>query len=179
MRPIFLCLLGHGRLQHAAVHGLETRHVTVEADHHHRLPQIGDFHCLRGTQRHGVGAAEEHGDVRVTLQQVLGDREAFVLRPLGRLFGDDFQVGEAFQAFLETFGAVVFRRGAQLPLKDGDAAFAARYLADVFGKRARTGNAVAGNKRIAGCVRRVAVHGNHRNPRRLGGFDPAVAPAGM
>src|SRR3981081_4358139 len=102
------------------------------------------------------------------LQHILGDGKAFVLHPgLAWLLGHHLQSGEFGERLVEAFVTILLRSRSELALQDSDLAFSISNLADVLTQRARSGNAIRGNKSVPGIVRRRSVHANNGNTGRL------------
>ena len=161
-----LSLLSHRRFQCAAFDSLETRNVTVKTNHDDLVTKVCNFGGLGGSQGQGIRATKEDRDIRVSLQHVLPNREAFILHPhVARLLRDNLQIGELRKGLIEAFVPVLFRRCAELTLDNGDLAFSACNLPHVFAKRSSRPHAVRGDEGIARNVRRITINGDNRNLR--------------
>jgi hypothetical protein len=76
-----LRLLCRRYVEDALAQRFESRGVAIEAANHDLLRRIGDLDRLRGAEGEAVGLGEHDRNVRICLQHILHDLEAFVLAP--------------------------------------------------------------------------------------------------
>ena len=167
-----LSFLGHRRFQRAALNSLESRNVTIKTNDDDLVAKVCHFGGLGGPQGQGIRATKENRDIRISLQHVLPDRKTFVLHPrVAGLLGDNFQIRELREGFVEAFVPILFRRRAELTLDNGDLAFSAGDLSDVFAEGPSRPDAVGGDEGIARSIRSITINRNDRNLCRLRCFD--------
>ena len=94
------------------------------------------------------------------------------------LLGDDFQIGELFEGLVEAFVTILFRSRADLPLDNGDLAFAASNLANIFSQGSGRPDTVGGDKCVAGGIGSIAINRNDGNLCRLRCFDGHLGSSG-
>ena len=156
----------------AALDRFETRDVAIKADDDHLVTKVRHFGGLSSPQGQGVRTTKEDRDIRISLEHVLPDGETFVLHPrVARLLGHNLQIRELRKGFVEAFVPILFRRRAELTLDNGDLAFSAGNLADVFAEGPRRTDTVRGDEGVARSVRSIAINGNDGNLRILRCLD--------
>ncbi|EGE56493.1 hypothetical protein RHECNPAF_6420037 [Rhizobium etli CNPAF512] len=132
----FLRLLGCRHVEDALAERFESRSVAIEAADHDLLRGIRDLDCLSGAKCKAIGLCEDDRDIRICLQHILHDLEAFVLAPdIGILFGDNLHVRIGLEGFAAAFRAIDFRRRALLAMDDDHLPLAAGFLQDVVAHR--------------------------------------------
>jgi len=164
-----LRLLRGCHVEHALAQRLECRGVAVKTADDDLLGGIADLDGLRGAERKSVGLCEDDGDIRIGLQHVLHDLEAFVLEPvIGILFGDDLHIRIGLQRFRATLGAVELGRRALLAVDDDHLALAASFLEDVVANGLCRSNGVRCKEGVARRAVGIAVDVDNRDARLLG-----------
>ncbi|MNR04302.1 hypothetical protein D3C85_1202490 [compost metagenome] len=122
---------------------------------------IGDLDCLGGTQCRRIGTADEHVDLRILLQHVLGNLKAVVLQPVGGFAVDDFHLRRLRQHRVQAFGPGHFSRVAQRALEQADLSLATGQLDHLPGQLARRREVVGRDVGVALDVFREVVDADH------------------
>ena len=120
----------HAGGQLAGDDGIERGADAVEADDLDLLGHVAVLHGLERAQGHLVVFAVDQVEVRVGLEDALGDALTLVADPVGLLLGDDLPVA-ALESVLEAAEAVV-GVDAGCAEQDGDLAFVAQGGDDPF-----------------------------------------------
>ena len=152
----------------AALNSLETRNVTIKPDDDHLVDQgLPLWRPERPPSARASARPKKTVISGISLQHVLPDRKTFILHPrVARLLGDDLQIGELRKGFIEAFVPILFRRCAELTLDNGDLAFSASNLANIFAKGSSRPDTVGGDERVARGIGSIAINGNDGNLRR-------------
>ena len=126
-----LRLLRGGDVEDAILEGLQRRRVAIEAGHPDVMIGVGDLNRLRRAERQRIGLPEDDARLRVRLQQVGGQLEAFVLVPaFAPEFADDLDVGIVLECDAAAFRPVDFGGRALLSVDDQHFTLAAGLLRD-------------------------------------------------